>query len=223
MTADFAKYDGVLGPGSFTNASFDPITGQAVGTDVSGADTGLDQTYVLFGEYDINLSGGSIITLRADMQHRSELPGPPNRAGNLTLDGDREAFSRPAIDNVGANIIWTSADGDTVVTLWGKNLGDAWDWKNIGPPIGFHYAVPGGMGPGEAGRGFSGRKQVGLDASLQQRAASLDEAFVVHGDTLSVPVFRIEAAGFAAKVGGLKSHHMMYNLMLISLAFEVRP
>jgi len=164
LGGNFAKYDGVLGPGSFTNASFDPATGQAVGTDVSGADTGLDQTYVLFGEYDINLSGGSIITLRADIQHRSALPGPPNRAGLLTLDGDREAFSRPEIDNVGANIIWTSADGDTVVTLWGKNLGDEWDWKNIGPPIGFHYAVPGGMGPGEAGRGYSGRKQVGLDA-----------------------------------------------------------
>ena len=107
------------------------------------------------------------------MQHRSELPGPPNRAGNLTLDGDREAFSRPAIDNVGANIIWTSADGDTVVTLWGKNLGDEWDWKNIGPPIGFHYAVPGGMGPGEAGRGFSGRKQVGLDARFDKEPRPL--------------------------------------------------
>ena len=164
LGGNFAKYDGVLGPGSFTNASFDSATGQAVGTDVSGADTGLDQTYVLYGEYDINLSGGSIITLRADIQNRSALPGPPNRAGLLTLDGDREAFSRPEITNVGANIIWTSADGDTVVTLWGKNLGDEWDWKNIGPPIGFHYAVPGGMGPGEAGRGYSGRKQVGLDA-----------------------------------------------------------
>ncbi|HEY5623772.1 MAG TPA: hypothetical protein VIV14_08415, partial [Gammaproteobacteria bacterium] len=161
---NIASYDGVLAAGSFTNASFNPATGQATGTDVSGADTGLDETWVLFGEYDINLSSGSVITLRADIQHRSELPGDPNRANNLTLDGDRNAFARPEIDNVGASLTWTSANGRTIVSLWGRNLKDEWDWKNIGPPIGFHYAVPGGMGPGEAGRGFSGRKQVGIDA-----------------------------------------------------------
>ena len=100
-----------------------------------------------FGEYDINLSGGPIITLRGSGRN-----------------GSRRSRSR-----------------------------------------------------------FLGQEAGRPRRSLQQRAASLDEAFVVHGDTLSVPVFRIKAAGIAAKVGGLKSHHMMYNLMLISLAFEVRP
>ncbi len=161
---NIATYDGVLGPGSLTNAAFDPNTGQAVGIDVSGADTGLDDTYVVFGEYDINLSNGSVLTLRADFQHRSQLPGPPNRANNLTLDGDVNAFTRPEIDNYGMNITWTSASERTVISLWGQNLGDQFDWKNIGPPIGFHYAVPGGMGPGEAGRGFHGRKRWGVDA-----------------------------------------------------------
>jgi iron complex outermembrane receptor protein len=161
---NIATYDGVLGPGSLTNAEFDPNTGQAVGIDVSGADTGLDDTYVIFGEYDINMSNGSVLTLRADFQHRSQLPGPPNRANNLTLDGDVNAFTRPEIDNYGMNITWTSANERTVISLWGQNLGDQFDWKNIGPPIGFHYAVPGGMGPGEAGRGFHGRKRWGVDA-----------------------------------------------------------
>ena len=166
LGGNIGSYSGVLGEGSLTNAKFDETTGQAVGVDVSGKATGLTGTYVIFGEYDFNLAGGSIIKLRADIQHRSLFPGPPNRAGLMTLDGDREAFSRPAINNVGASLTWTSASGKSVVSLWGKNLGDEWDWKNIGPPIGFHYNVPGGMGPGEAGRGFSGRRQVGLDVRL---------------------------------------------------------
>jgi iron complex outermembrane receptor protein len=164
LGGNWGTYDGVLGAGSLTNAGFDPVTGQVVGTDVSGQDTGLDETYVLFGSYDINMSGGSMLTLRADIQHRSKFPGPPNRAGILTLDGVCCAFDRPAIDNIGASVTWTSASGATVVSLWGKNLGDEWDWKNFGPPIPFHYARPASGGPGEAGRGYSGRKQIGLDA-----------------------------------------------------------
>jgi len=160
---NFALYDGVLGPGSFTNASFDETTGQPTGVDVSGKPTGLDETYVLFGEYDFNLGSGASITLRADIQHRSAIPGPPNRDGILTLDGDMPAFDRPEIDNIGASLTWTSASGATAVSLWGKNLGDEWDWKNIGPPIGFHYAAI-APGVGAPGRGFSGRQQVGLDA-----------------------------------------------------------
>ena len=164
LGGNFAMYDGVIGPGSFINASFNFETGQAEGVDVSGRDTGLDETWVLFGEYEWSLSSGATLELRADMQHRSELPGPPNRAGRMTLDGDREAFTRPEVSNLGASLTWTSASGGTVISLWGRNLGDEWDWKNFGPPIGFHYNVPGGMGPGEAGRGFTGRKQVGIDA-----------------------------------------------------------
>jgi iron complex outermembrane receptor protein len=163
LGGNFAVYDGKLGPGSFTNATFDPSTGQAVGTDVSGAATGLDQTYVLFGEYDFHLSGGSMLTLRADIQHRSAIPAPPDRIGVLTLDGDQEAFYRPAIDNVGASLTWTSASGSTVISLWGKNLKDEYDWKNNGPSIAFHYATI-APGTGESGRGFSGRQQVGVDA-----------------------------------------------------------
>jgi outer membrane receptor protein involved in Fe transport len=163
LGGNFGIYDGVLGPGSLTNAGFDDETGQVVGVDVSGKPTGLDETFVLFGSYDFILGSGATITLRADIQHRSAVPGPPNRDGILTLDGDMPAFGRPEIDNVGASLTWMSASGRTTVSLWGKNLGDEWDWKNIGPPIGFHYAAI-APGVGAPGRGFSGRKQVGLDA-----------------------------------------------------------
>ena len=67
------------------------------------------------------------------------------------------------------NITWTSPNERTVISLWGQNLGDQFDWKNIGPPIGFHYAVPGGMGPGEAGRGLQRPEAMGPRRPLQLR------------------------------------------------------
>ena len=165
LSGNFALYDSVLGPGSVINANFDPATGQVTGVDVSGRRTGLDQTWAIFGEYDWTLAGGSTITLRGDWQHRSDIPGNPSRAGVLTLDGMVAAFARPAIDNVGALIRWRSASEQTTVSLWGKNLKDEYDWKNIGPPIAFHFNN-GGMGPGSAPRGYTGRKQVGVTASF---------------------------------------------------------
>jgi iron complex outermembrane receptor protein len=159
-------YDGKLGPGSVTGAGFDDATGQVTGRDVSGQATGLDSTYVLYGEYDIDLSGGSNIKFRADIQHRSIIPAAANRTGVLTLDGSREAFARPAISNVGASLTWTSEDGGMAFSLWGKNLLDQYDWKNIGPAIGFHYNN-GGSGPGSAPRGYSGRMQIGLDGRFR--------------------------------------------------------
>jgi iron complex outermembrane receptor protein len=166
LGGNFAVYDGELGPGSVINANFDPATGQVTGVDVSGRTTGLDQTWLLFGEYDWTLGGGSSITLRADIQHRNGTPGGANRDGVLTLDGQQAAFARPEIDNVGAMVRWTSADGDTSISLWGKNLLDEYDWKNFGPAISGHFNN-GGSGPGSAPRGYTGRQQVGVTASFQ--------------------------------------------------------
>ena len=166
---NIATYDGIRGPGSFIGAGVNSDTGLVEGVDVSGTKTGLDETWVLFGEYDFQLGGGSTITLRADMQHRSSIPGNPANDTVLLLDGSGQAFDRPEIDNLGASITWTSANERTVVSLWGQNLKDEFDWKNIGPAIGFHYNTGGyvnraGMGIGSPGRGYSGRQRVGVDA-----------------------------------------------------------
>lgn len=166
---NFALYDGELGPGSVINAGFDPATGQVTGTDVSGVRSGMDESYVFWGEYGFALARGSTITLRADWQHRSDLPGDPALRGLTTLDGSMPGFGRPEVDNVGALIRWTSPSGQTAATLWGKNLMDEYDWTSIGPGICAFFAQPAsqnGMGPCNAPRSYGGRKQVGLTASF---------------------------------------------------------
>jgi|SaaInl4_100m_RNA_FD_contig_31_1195897_length_2717_multi_13_in_0_out_0_1 iron complex outermembrane recepter protein len=169
LGGNIATYDGVRGPNSFIGAGVNAVTGLVEGVDVSGTKIGLDETWVLFGSYDFHFGGGSKLTLRADIQHRSGIPGNPANDTVLLLDGSGPAFDRPEIDNVGASLTWTSANERTVVSLWGQNLTDEYDWKNIGPAIGFHYNTGGyvnrsGMGIGSPGRGYSGRQRIGLDA-----------------------------------------------------------
>ena len=159
---NFAFYDGKLGPESFTGATYDPITGEIVGVDVSGLPTGLSDTYVLFGEYTIDMSGGSTLQLRADWQHRSTVEPPAVRYNVLELDGTGKAFERPEIDNVGVNFTWTSANASTQVSLWGQNILDEYDWGGFGPASSFHYNN-GGSGPGSSPRNYWGRVRYGMD------------------------------------------------------------
>ena len=161
-----AFYDGKLGPDSFTGATYDPTTGRIIGTDVSGLPTGLSNTYVLFGEYSFEMSGGSSLRVRADVQHRSTVEPPAVRFNTLTLDGKKKAFERPAIDNIGANITWASADGSKEVSLWGQNLTDDWDWGGWGPASSFHFNN-GGSGPGSAPRNYEGRRRIGMDVRFK--------------------------------------------------------
>ncbi len=165
---NFAFYDAELGPGSVIGGMADPISGVIVGEDVSGQrpNESPDETYVLWGEYVWGLQGGSSISFRADIQHRSDVWGRlPNRTA-LANDGT-SLFLRPEIDNIGASINWTSASGDTVVSLWGRNLSDDVDYDTFGPPIGFHFAPSSTPGVSLPSTGYSGRKQAGVDVRFR--------------------------------------------------------
>lgn len=159
---NMAFYDGELGPGSVLNGQLDETTGQFVGTDVSGTATGMDNTWVVFAEYTADLSGGSLLSFRIDNQYRSEVAPPANRTTVTNLDGTGLAFERPAINNLGANVSWTSADGGKEVTLWGRNiLGEA-DFGGFGPASSFWFNN-GGAGPGTSPRNYWGRERFGVD------------------------------------------------------------
>jgi hypothetical protein len=124
--------------------------------------TGLSDTFVLFGEYTFDMSGGSSVQLRADMQYRSSVEPPAVRYNVLELDGTGKAFERPAINNVGANVTWTSANNATQISLWGRNLLDEFDWGGWGPASSFHFNN-GGSGPGSSPRNYWNRIRFGLD------------------------------------------------------------
>ncbi len=159
---NLAFYDGKLGPGSVLNGQLDETTGQFVGTDVSGAPTGMEETWVLFAEYTADLSGGSMLSFRVDNQYRGEVAPPSNRLSVTNLDGTGLAFERPAINNLGANITWTSADGGTEVDLWGRNILDEADFGGFGPASSFWFNN-GGSGPGTSPRNYWGRSRYGVD------------------------------------------------------------
>ncbi len=154
-----AFYDGELGPGSFTDRV---AGGVRIVTDVSGLPSGLEDTFVLFGEYGFDLAGGSVLQIRADIQHRSIVHPPGVRFNVLELDGEGKAFERPEIDNVGLNITWTNFDETRQVSLWGQNLLDEFDWGGWGPASPFHFNN-GGSGPGSSPRNYEGRRRFGVD------------------------------------------------------------
>jgi iron complex outermembrane receptor protein len=159
MGGNVAFYDGELGPGSFINRI---SAGDLVRTDVSGTPYGLKNTFVIWGEYNFDLSGGSNLQLRADLQHRSTIYPPAARFTVKTLDGKNLAFERPEINNLGANITWTSAQQNWQVSLWGQNLLDEEDWGGWGPASSFHFNN-GGSGPGTSPRNYEGRRRYGMN------------------------------------------------------------
>ncbi len=170
---NLASYDAEL-VNATQGTTLDITTGTIIGEDISGLVPSYvpEETYSFYIDYEISLSGGSTIGLRADLRHRGENFG---RAGGndrvtLTQDGTRLLFLRPDLDKIGAQISWTSASGGTEISLWGRNLDDDYDWINFGPGSPFSYAG-GVLPPGVAGapgtvrpRGVAGRRQIGLTA-----------------------------------------------------------
>jgi iron complex outermembrane receptor protein len=159
---NMAFYDGELGPGSVLSAEFDPDCSCFIGTDVSGTPTGMENTWVIFAEYNANLSGDSMLSFRIDNQYRGEIAPPANRTTTTNLDGTGLAFERPAINNLGVNITWTAADGGMEVGLWGRNILDEADFGGFGPASSFWFNN-GGSGPGTSPRNYWGRSRYGLD------------------------------------------------------------
>ena len=162
---NMAFYDGKLGPGSVLNGEWDPVCSCFIGTDVSGTPTGMDNTWVLFAEYNANFSGGSALSFRIDNQYRSEVAPPANRTTVTNLDGTGLAFERPAINNLGLNISWISATGGTQVALWGRNLLEEADYGGFGPASSFWFNN-GGSGPGTSPRNYWGRARYGVDLTF---------------------------------------------------------
>jgi len=154
-----AFYDGELGEGSFVNCVADGNGGTTC-LDVSGYPTGMSNTWVLFAEYTANLSGGSSLSFRVDNQSRSEIEARPEDFDTLTLDGSAKAFERPAINNLGMNIAWTSADGGKEVSLWGRNILEEEDFGAWGPASTFWF------NQGTSPRNYWGRSRYGLDLRL---------------------------------------------------------
>ena len=139
--------------------SIDPLTGEVIGTDISGfqPDHQSDLTYVIYGSYTIDLAGGSVINLRADVRHRDEVWRRLNDRTTLLQDGTLSALS-PSYDRWGLRIGWTAADGRTNITLWGKNLGDEFDFVNLSP------GTPNTIGSFST-RAYNGREDYGVDFS----------------------------------------------------------
>jgi outer membrane receptor protein involved in Fe transport len=157
-----AVFDGAL-TDTIISAAVNPITGEVEGEDVSGQrpNNVPDQTYSLYGEYDINLNSGSIITLRADVRNRSDVwRRLPDRADLCQCSAQTPEFLSPEFTQYGVRLSWTSAGGDTSLSLWGRNLGDDFDYKNIGPRTGRTNQLQGT-------RGVAGREDYGVDFSMR--------------------------------------------------------
>ncbi len=159
---NLAFYDGELGSGSVLNGSWDPGCSCFIGTDVSGTPTGMENTWVLYAEYTLDLSGGSMLSFRVDNQYRGEVAPAANRTTVTNLDGTGLAFERPAINNLGANITWASADRGMEVVLWGRNILDDADYGGFGPASSFWFNN-GGSCPGTSPRNYWGRSRYGVD------------------------------------------------------------
>jgi len=154
-----AFYDGELSSGTVVNCAPDGLGG-TICDDVSGYPTGMSNTWVLFAEYTANLGGGSSLAFRVDNQYRSEIEAPPQNFDKINLSGTGKEFERPAINNLGANITWTSADGGKQIALWGRNMLDEEDFGGFGPASGFWF------NQGTSPRNYWGRSRYGVDFRL---------------------------------------------------------
>jgi iron complex outermembrane receptor protein len=148
--------------------------GEILYVPVGGADYGLDNTYVLYAEYDFAGFNDSTFRLRADVQHRSSVAAPANQQGLLDLADGGPAFEKPSIHNVGASLTWVASDEMTEVSLWGKNLTDDYDITNFGPAIASYYAnldssngIYSDAAVGSPSMGVTGRRQIGVDVRFR--------------------------------------------------------
>jgi iron complex outermembrane receptor protein len=146
------------------------------GEDVSGTKpaNSVDRAAYIWAAYDWELSGGSSLRVRADVQDRGTVwgqNGANNRAGR-NLNDDGFMYLRPAITKTGIRVEWTSAEGNMGFSVWGRNLDDDPDYINYGPGFGYVYLRgPDISGPGTGVRarpvGSTGRRQVGATFRYQ--------------------------------------------------------
>lgn len=103
-------------------------------TDGIRPDNAPEWTASFNAEYDIQLPGGSILTLRGDYRGRSDVWDDIINRERLAPDGRTLRRLRPSVDIFGARASWTSADDHWKVSLWGQNLSEEIEILNIGPP-----------------------------------------------------------------------------------------
>ncbi len=173
---NIASYSPEFLPGSFQGGSFNPVTGEFTGEDISGTvPAGSPElTYAIYGDYQWQLGNGGTIRLRADLRHKDQMwsqNGANNRLG-LNIEGTNFQYIRPEIDKIGVNLSWTNAADSMTISLWGRNLDDDPDYINTGPGIGFIFnrGVPGvGQTQGVRSRpvGTTGHKQAGITANFR--------------------------------------------------------
>lgn len=166
-----AAYDPVFIKGSAISAIYDAATGNFTGgEDVSGTmpSYAIDSAAYLFADYNWDLSGGSSISLRADLRHRGKSwlqNGRNNRLGR-NLNDDGFMYQKPEINKTGLRVEWTSAEGNMGFSVWGRNLDNKADFINSGPGFGYVYLAGPPIDattPGVRARavGSTGRRQVG--------------------------------------------------------------
>lgn len=102
--------------------------GSQVTSDLSGQrpDSAPKYTATLWAKYTVPFPGGSALSLRGDLQFRS----------NMHDDLSEREFGtrvRPKLSRVGVRATWVSADGRYSITGWGKNLTNDFDITNFGP------------------------------------------------------------------------------------------
>lgn len=127
--------------------------GAPIFTDISGIrpDSAAKWTAVVYGEYDINFSGGSVLTLRGDYQGRSDV------FDDITAR-DTGARLRPSLSIFGVRATWQSANENYRVMFWGKNLTEDIDVENFGPAQPNTIQIP---------AGFAGKRAFGVTASAK--------------------------------------------------------
>jgi iron complex outermembrane receptor protein len=109
--------------------AIDPDTNEPYQLDGMRPPGAPEWTYTLFGEYTVNMSGGSSLLFRADVRGRSDVF---NQTSNRFTDPPLRL--RPEVVNYGARVTWTSASDALSISAWGKNLTEDVDVENFGPP-----------------------------------------------------------------------------------------
>ena len=102
--------------------------GTRVTEDLSGQrpDSAPKYTATLWGAFTFPFGNGSTVSLRGDLQFRS----------NMHDDLSERAFGtriRPSLSRIGARLTWVSPDQGYRVTAWAKNINNDWDIVNFGP------------------------------------------------------------------------------------------
>jgi len=113
------------------------ITGDGIPDPTNGIrlDNAPTWTATVAAEYDINLEGGSVLTLRGDYRGRSDAwDDIINRDLLQPGDSTKPMRLRPAAHIFGTQVTWTSESGRYSASMWARNLTREKEILNIGPP-----------------------------------------------------------------------------------------